>query len=152
MIYKLTIILLLNFGALALGGLFTSKGVPSEWYTSLSKAPWTPPGWTFGVAWTTIMFCFSIYMVNLWSVTEDKKTLIILYSAQWILNVGWNPTFFYYNKVLAALFLISALTILIGFFLLFYWPSMKQKSILIAPYFIWLLIATSLNGYIYLKN
>jgi len=152
MIYKLTIILLLNFGALALGGLFTSKGVPSEWYISLSKAPWTPPGWVFGVAWTTIMFCFSIYMVNLWSVTEDKKTLTILYVAQWILNVGWNPTFFYYNKVLAALFLISALTILIGFFLFFYWPSMKQKSILIAPYFIWLLIATSLNGYIYLKN
>jgi len=152
MIYKLTIFLLLNFGALALGGLFTSKGVPSEWYISLSKAPWTPPGWVFGAAWTTIMICFSIYMTNVWTATEDKRFLILLYSVQWILNVGWNPTFFYYHKVLTALLLISALTLLILFILLFYWQTLKLQSLLIAPYFIWLLIATSLNGYIFFKN
>ena len=152
MIYKLTIFLLLNFGALALGGLFTSKGVPSEWYISLSKAPWTPPGWVFGAAWTTIMICFSIYMANVWTATEDKRFLILLYSVQWILNVGWNPTFFYYHKVLTALLLISALTLLILFILLFYWQTLKLQSLLIAPYFIWLLIATSLNGYIFFKN
>ena len=152
MIYRLIIFLLLNFAALALGGLFTSKGVPSDWYISLSKAPWTPPGWVFGVAWTTIMICFSIYMANVWTLAEDKRFLILLYSSQWILNVAWNPTFFYYNKVLIALFLISALTLLILFFLLFYWQPLKLKSLLIAPYFIWLLIATSLNGYIFFKN
>ena len=152
MIYKLTIILLLNFGALALGGLFTSKGVPSDWYISLSKAPWTPPGWVFGAAWTIIMICFSIYMAKVWTAIEDKRFLIILYSAQWILNVGWNPTFFYYNKILTALILISMLTVLIGFILFFYWKTLKLESILIAPYFIWLLIATSLNGYIFFKN
>lgn len=152
MIYRLAVFLLLNFGALALGGLFTGKGVPSDWYINLSKAPWTPPGWVFGAAWTTIMICFSIYMANVWTAAEDKKFLIILYSVQWILNVGWNPTFFYYNKVLMALFLISALTVLIGFILIFYLQTMKLKSLLIAPYFIWLLIATSLNGYIFFKN
>jgi benzodiazapine receptor len=152
MIYRFTIFLLLNFGALALGGFFTSKGVSSDWYINLSKAPWTPPGWVFGAAWISIMICFSIYMAMVWIVTEDKRFLIILYSAQWILNVGWNPTFFYYNNVLTALFLIGALTGLIGFILLFYWHTLKLKSLLIAPYLIWLLIATSLNGYIYLKN
>jgi benzodiazapine receptor len=152
MINKLTIFLLLNFGALALGGIFTSKGVPSDWYISLSKAPWTPPGWVFGAAWTTIMICFSIYMANAWTLAADKRFLTILYSVQWILNVGWNPTFFYFNKVLAALLLISALTVLIGFILLFYWQTLKLKSLLIAPYFIWLVIATSLNGYILFKN
>jgi benzodiazapine receptor len=152
MIYKLVIFLLLNFAALALGGLFTGKGVPSDWYINLSKAPWTPPGWVFGAAWTTIMICFSIYMANLWTDTEDKKFLAIMYLVQWVLNVGWNPTFFYYNKVLAALFLISALTLLVGFILVFYWPTLRLKSLLMAPYFIWLLIATSLNGYIFLKN
>lgn len=152
MIYKLAIFLILNFGALALGGLFTSKGVPSDWYISLSKAPWTPPGWVFGAAWTIIMICFSIYMAKVWTVTEDKRILIILYSVQWILNVGWNPTFFYYNKVATALILIIMLTVLIGFILFFYWKTMKLESILIAPYFIWLLIATSLNGYIFFKN
>jgi tryptophan-rich sensory protein len=66
------------------------------------------------------------------------------------LNVGWNPTFFYYHNVFAGLLLIGGLTVLIGFFLFFYWPELKLKSALILPYFIWLLIATSLNGYIFL--
>ena len=152
MIRKLIIFLALNFCALMLGGLFTNIGVPSEWYSNLSKAPWTPPGWVFGAAWTAIMVCFSVYMAELWAVSKDKKFLIILYSSQWILNVIWNPTFFYYHKVLIALVIISALTVCIGLFLFFYSQTLKLKSILIAPYFIWLLIATSLNLYIYLGN
>ncbi|MEI6695660.1 MAG: TspO/MBR family protein [Bacteroidota bacterium] len=152
MIYRLIIFLALNFGALAIGGIFTNKGVPSDWYTSLSKAPWTPPGWVFGAAWTSIMICFSIYMANVWQVIDNKKLLIILFAVQWILNVSWNPSFFYYHNVLSALFVISLLTILIGYILFFYWPALKLVSILILPYFIWLLIATSLNGYILLKN
>lgn len=152
MIFRLIIFLVLNFGALAIGGLFTSKGVPSDWYAGLAKAPWTPPGWVFGAAWTTIMICFSVYMAYLWPVTKNKNLLVTLYIAQWILNVSWNPTFFYYHNVLAGLALISLLTGLVGFFLFYYHQELKFKSILIAPYFIWLLIATSLNGYIFLKN
>ena len=152
MIYRLIIFLALNFAALAIGGLFTSKGVPSDWYVVIVKAPWTPPGWVFGTAWTSIMICFGVYMAYLWPVIENKNTLIVLYAVQWIFNVGWNPTFFYYHNVLAGLLLIIGLTALIGFFLFFYWPELKLKSALILPYFIWLLIATSLNGYILLKN
>ena len=152
MIFRLAIFLTLNLGALAIGGLFTSKGVPSDWYINLHKAPWTPPGWVFGVAWSTIMICLSIYMAFLWPVNENKNLLIGIYSIQLILNIGWNPTFFYYHKVLGGLILISGLTLLIGFMLFFYFPELKLKSILILPYLIWLLIATSLNGYILLKN
>ncbi len=152
MIYKFLVFLAINFGALALGGLFTGKGVPSDWYNSLSKAPWTPPGWVFGAAWTTIMICFSLYMAKLWSVTEDKTFLVILFLIQWVLNVSWNPTFFYYHNVLTALVVICMLTLLIGFILFYYWKTLKFESIFIAPYFIWLLIATSLNGFIFFKN
>lgn len=152
MIYRLIIFLLINFGALAIGGFFTGKGVASNWYEGLEKAPWTPPGWVFGFAWTIIMICFSAYMAYLWPVIENKNLLITLFIVQWILNVGWNPTFFYYQNILAGLFLIIGLTILIGFFLFFYWPELKLKSIYIIPYVIWLTVATSLNGYILIKN
>ena len=50
MVYRIIIFLVLNFGALGIGGLFTGKGVPSEWYNELNKAPWSPPGWVFGFA------------------------------------------------------------------------------------------------------
>ncbi|MBL0310603.1 MAG: tryptophan-rich sensory protein [Bacteroidetes bacterium] len=152
MIYRLFIFLVLNFGALVIGGLFTSSGVLSDWYAGLAKAPWTPPGWVFGSAWTTIMVFFAVYMALAWPVIENKNLLIGLFAAQWILNVAWNPTFFYFHHVLVGLLLISALTILVGFILFFYWPELKLKSALVLPYFIWLLIASSLNGYILLKN
>lgn len=78
MTYRLILFLILNFGALALGGLFTNNGVNSEWYTNLNKAPWTPPGWVFGFAWTTIMICFSIYMAKAYTIVGDKNSLIAL--------------------------------------------------------------------------
>jgi tryptophan-rich sensory protein len=144
--------LTINFGALAIGAFFSGKGVPSDWYTALSKAPWTPAGWVFGAAWTAIMICFSIYMAYLWPVVENKNFLIGLFIFQWALNVSWNPAFFYYHNVLGGLFIISLLTIVIGFFLLFYSPELTFKTLLILPYLSWLIIATSLNGYILLKN
>jgi benzodiazapine receptor len=152
MTIRLIIFLTINFGALALGGFFTGKGVPSDWYVDLNKAPWTPPGWVFGAAWTFIMICFSVYMSYLWPTTEKKNLLIGLFTVQLLLNIGWNPTFFYYQNALGGLIIISGLTGLIGFMLFFYSPVIKLKSILIAPYLIWLLIATSLNAYILLKN
>ncbi|MBN2597561.1 TspO/MBR family protein [Labilibaculum sp.] len=152
MIYRLLIFLILNFTALAIAGIFTSKGVPSDWYVGIAKAPWTPPGWIFGTTWTIIMICFSIYMAYLWPSTKNKNLLIVLYVLQWILNVGWSPTFFHYHNVFAGLFLICSLTLLIGFILLHYWPELKLKSALLLPYLLWLFIATSLNGYIFFKN
>lgn len=152
LIGRILLFVLINFGALAIGSLFTNTGVASDWYTGLAKAPWTPPGWVFGAAWTTIMICFAIYMALLWPKTGNKRMLIGLYVLQLILNISWNPTFFEYRDPLTALFVISALTLLIGYFLVRYWSKLKWASLLLAPYFIWLLIATSLNGYIWLNN
>lgn len=152
MLYRIILFLIINFAALAVGGLFTGKGVPSEWYQSLLKAPWTPPGWVFGFAWTLIMISFSIYLAYLWPLIENKKVLITFFAVQWILNVIWNPTFFYFHLTFAALLIISGLTVLIGYILFYYASPLKYKSALLLPYFIWLLIATSLNAYIVLKN
>lgn len=152
MLSRLFVFLLLNFVALGIGGLFTGKGVPSEWYVSLNKAPWTPPGWVFGAAWTTIMICFSFYMAYLWPITSNKGLLIALYAVQWVLNVGWNPVFFHFHQVAAALAIIIGLTLLVGFILFFFWKDLGARSVLLLPYVIWLLIATSLNWYVLLNN
>lgn len=152
MILRVILFLVINFAALGIGGIFTGKGVPSEWYQSLSKAPWTPPGWVFGAAWATIMICFAIYMAFAFKKVKNEKVLIALFSIQWILNVLWNPVFFYFHQVALGLIIISILTILIAVFLFRYWSDLKSKSILILPYLVWLLIATSLNWYILSNN
>jgi tryptophan-rich sensory protein len=143
---------MLNFGALALGGFFTGTGVSSEWYYTINKAPWTPPGWVFGFAWTTIMLCYSMYMAYLLPRVENKRFLISIYTIQWFLNVAWNPIFFYFKQIGGGLVIIVALTMLVGYFLFKYLPLIRIWSLWIAPYFVWLLIATSLNIYLFLYN
>lgn len=144
--------LLLNFGALALGGLFTGSGVTSEWYENLNQAPWTPPGWVFGAAWTIIMFCYSIYLALSWQHIQNKTAFVQLYVFQWVLNVCWNPMFFYFHQTWFALAIILTLTFVIGIFLFSFPKEKKGIRLLMLPYFLWLLIATSLNGYICFYN
>ena len=143
--------LILNFSALEIGSLFTNSGVSSEWYQNLSKAPWTPPGWVFGVAWSSIMIFFAIYMAYLIKL-KPKKIIIILYSIQWILNIAWNPVFFYFQEITLGLICISLLTAHIILLFFKYLKEQRIKTLLLAPYGIWLIIATSLNAYIYLYN
>ena len=152
MIPRLILFLLLNFGALAVGAIFTGKGVPSDWYASLQKAPWTPPGWMFGFAWTTIMICFSVFMALLWPKTEQTTFLVGWFVLQWILNVAWNPAFFHFHYVGLALIIIILLTAVIGYMLWHAKPLLKSYTLFLLPYFVWLLIATSLNAYILIKN
>ncbi len=148
MAIRIIVFLFLNFAALGIGGIFTGPGVTSDWYQSLNQAPWTPPGWVFGFAWSTIMICFAGYMAILWKEIENKKLLIGLFGLQWILNIVWNPIFFYFRNIEFGLVSITLLTLVIGVFLFNYRKEMKWKTAFILPYFLWLLIATSLNGYI----
>ncbi|MEM8896152.1 MAG: TspO/MBR family protein [Bacteroidota bacterium] len=152
MVIRTIIFLVLNFGALAIAGYYTGDGVPSDWYTSLDKAPWTPPGWVFGFAWTTIMICFSLFMALLWPAIDGKISITMLYLVQWILNVAWSPLFFHYRFVDFALINISLLTVVVGIFLFSYKKQVAKGRWLALPYFVWLLLATSLNGYISLFN
>lgn len=143
--------LTINFGALAVGSWLMDNGPTTSWYLDLNQAPWTPPGWVFGVAWTTIMICFSIYMAFLYE-KQKSKELIGLFALQFILNVSWNFVFFNQHMTALGLINILLLTALTFYFLLRYRATLKLKSILIIPYCIWLGIASSLNLYIVLFN
>ncbi len=151
MILRGLIFLVLNFGALGIGGLFTGPGVSSNWYQELNKAPWTPPGWVFGAAWTFIMLCLTVFMTYAWTKVNDKKLLGSLFAVQWVLNIIWNPIFFHYQHILIGLVVIASLTLLLGAKLIIY-RKLKKWSLFLLPYVIWLLLATSLNAYIFIEN
>lgn len=152
MLKRILLFLVINFSALAIGGMFTNAGVNSNWYANANKAPWTPPGYMFGIAWSTIMVCFAIYMATIYPKHENKKNIITLFAIQWVLNVSWNPIFFYFHQTVLGLMTIIVLTIVVGIFLFKNCGLLKLKSLWIAPYFLWLIIATSLNAYIVLMN
>jgi tryptophan-rich sensory protein len=146
------VFLVLNFAALGIGGFLMGAGPMGDWYQNLNKAPWTPPGWVFGAAWTTIMICFAIFMGMAWNKVQNRQTLALLYGVQWVLNVSWNPVFFNFQQMLLGLVLIILLTFLVWYFIISYREEMRQKVLLIAPYGLWLVIATTLNAYAYWMN
>jgi tryptophan-rich sensory protein len=141
--------LILNFSALGFGSWLMDNGPQSEWYSNLNQAPWTPPGWVFGVAWTTIMICFSIFMAYLYTKSPTKE-VVLLFSLQFVLNVIWNFIFFNQHQIGLGLIVILLLTILIFYF--FFRFSAIQSRYLLLPYMIWLCVATSLNAYIFFNN
>lgn len=150
---KFTILfLILNFGGLALGSWLMNNGSTSNWYSQLNKAPWTPPGWVFGAAWTLIMICFSIYLSFVFTEIKQIKP-IKLFVVSWILNVSWNYIFFNKHLTVLGLVILVLLTTIICWLLFTYKAGIiKNIRFLLIPYMIWLCIATTLNAYIVLKN
>ena len=142
--YLLFVLIVLNFGALALGSFLMGRGPMDIWYQSLNKAPWTPPGWVFGAAWFTIMLCLSIALANHFSRKKDR-TLVIVYSIHLVLNITWNYLFFNQHLMLLGLIEILLLTCFVGYMMFYLGKERKLNGFLLSPYFIWLCIASSLN-------
>lgn len=153
--YKLVVFavfFIVNFGALALGSfLMGSSPIENDWYIQLNKAPWTPPGWVFGLAWSSIMILFTLFLTFQ---DEDKirsKRFISLFTLQFITNVVWNPIFFYFHWTLVGLIIIFLLFLSLVFLMLYFKP-INWRSTLLLPYLIWLTIAFSLNAYSWWMN
>ena len=143
--------IIINFSALAIGTWLMNNGPRSEWYINLNQAPWSPPGWVFGISWSSVMLLFSAFMAYLVQVDKSKKVLI-LFSVQFVLNIFWNYLFFNQHLIILGLLNILFLTFLMFYFLVTYKHKLKNKWFFVLPYCIWLIVATSLNLYIALYN
>ena len=151
---NLIFLLLVNIFALALGAAYTEPGISSDWYASLNQAPWTPPGWVFGAAWATIAITYSI-MVTYLSVSSYRH-LDEIRNWYWFsvaFNIMWNPVFFLKHWTIVGGIILIILSYLIFRLVDFTRKTMGWKVAWLGiPYFIWLMIATSLNLYIVLMN
>ena len=143
--------LIINFGGLAIGSWLMNNGPITDWYKNLNQAPWTPPSWVFGAAWTLIMICLSIYLGKLFS-EENTKKMKVIFLIQFILNVSWNYIFFNQHLVLFGLIAIILLTALLFIYFFKYSKKTGNYKFLLLPYMVWLCIATSLNLYILVHN
>ncbi|MBT8258518.1 MAG: tryptophan-rich sensory protein [Bacteroidia bacterium] len=147
----LLLFLVLNFGGLAIGNWLMNNGPSSDWYINLNQAPWTPPGWVFGAAWTLIMIFFSIYLTMAF-LRSDSRPLRWLFGIALMLNISWNYVFFNQQLTGWGLINIALLTIIIFSFFIIFNEKLKTVRLLLLPYMIWLLLASSLNAYIVFYN
>lgn len=149
---RLVAFLVLNFAALAIGGLFTGPGVADPAYQEATQAPWTPPGWVFGTAWTLVMLAYAWGCAVGLGRVSNKRKFLNLYGLQWGLNVLWNPLFFYWGRTGWAWVEISLLFVVVAWQFLWFRKEMRKAAWGLVPYLLWLLVANSLNGAFFVLN
>ncbi|HIY49954.1 MAG TPA: tryptophan-rich sensory protein [Candidatus Barnesiella excrementavium] len=146
--YLLPILLCLGVGFA--GSLFQAQSM-IEWYPLLDKSTLTPPGIAFPIAWSVIYICMGISLGRLIHHSRDR-VLFWIWGIQLVLNFLWSLFFFTLRYPLLGLVDILLLDVLVFIYTTSAYRRDKAAAWLFVPYFLWLLFATYLNGYIYLYN
>ena len=134
--------------ALSFGGLFQ----PGEWYTQLNRAPWNPPNIAFPIVWSIL---YVLIALSGWIIAKANQPLLIsLWWIQLALNAVWSWFFFGQQWILLALVDIVLILTIVGALIVRCRavPDLKTAGNLLIPYFAWLLLALSLNAYIWIYN
>lgn len=128
---------------------------PAEWYQTLDKPAWTPPGWAFPVVWTTLYLLMGTAAWLVWRESNrDKPTRgpLGVFLVQLALNAAWTPIFFGAHRIFPALVVIVALWLAILATILAFRKTSTTASWLLAPYLAWVSLATVLNYEIWRLN
>ena len=138
----------------AVGGIATAGSV-GDWYEGLDRAPWNPPGWVFGPAWTVL---YVLMAVAAWLVArvglDDPavRTALALYGAQLALNLGWSLVFFGLRRPGIAFVVILVLFAAIALTAVAFHGISPTAAWLLAPYLAWVAFAATLNAWIAFAN
>lgn len=131
----------------------SSKNEADIYTKELKQAPWAPPGWLFGPAWTTInIFLLLALQRLLQSDISGKKKLIILQSLIWV--VFFTFGYVYFNKkspVLAAVWTMSDAALAAASFIISY-KADKKLAYYYLPLLLWTVFASTVAGYQALNN
>ena len=128
---------------------------PGDWYQTLAKPDWTPPGWAFPVVWTTLYVLMGTAAWMVWRKRGDNRGArgaLTLFVFQLLFNAAWTPTFFGAQQILAALVVIVVLWFAVLATLLAFRKVSGTAALLLVPYLVWVTIATALNFEIWRLN
>jgi len=140
-------LLLVVGGGLAIG--FVTQ--PGQWYESLRKPWFNPPGWLFGPVWTMLYVMIAIAGWRIYQIAP-KSGAMAAWAAQLALNFLWSPVFFGAQRPGAALIVLIALLAAIIAFIALSWPRDRLSAALFLPYAAWVSFAFLLNAAIWRLN
>ncbi|MCY7279636.1 MAG: tryptophan-rich sensory protein [Sphingomonas bacterium] len=128
-------------------GVVFNSGFDNGWYAALQKPAFQPPGWVFGVMWTTLYTMLGIALAAILNEPESKqrKLALSLFAAQLTLNFAWSPVFFGFGMIDLALVLIIVMLLLAVATANLFRQIRPVAGWLMLPYLLWLCIATALN-------
>lgn len=146
---KLAVTIVICQMAGIIGSVFTAPNV-GGWYADIAKPWFTPPGWLFAPAWTTL---FVLMGISLYLAYENKAKIgLYLFGVQLSLNVLWSALFFGMQNPFLAFAEIVMLWFAILATILAFYKSSKKAAYLLVPYLAWVTFASVLNYSVWMLN
>lgn len=135
----------ISLGAGILGSLL-APGIGMS-YASMEKPPLSPPGWVFPVVWTVLYVLMGIAAYRIWihPSGEDRRTALLYYGVQLVVNILWPLIFFEWEAYWLAFFWL----LLLWYLVFVTWRKFREldrrAGMLFVPYLVWLTFAAYLN-------
>lgn len=127
----------------------------NNWYQTLIKPSWSPPGWLFGPVWTVLYVIIAISFGTVFYRTFTGKLswwVALPFALNLVFNFAFTPLQFgLKNNLLASLDILLVLGTLIWAMMAIY-PQMRWVAWINVPYLLWVSFATILQLTITVMN
>ncbi len=153
-LFRLIISIIICQMAGIIGSALTTSSL-SEWYPTLIKPSFTPPGSTIGLIWIILFTLMGVSLFLVWREVPGNpaaRTALYVFAAQLVVNVLWNAAFFGLRSPQSGLFVIAVLWILILATIVKFWPINRTAALLLVPYIAWVSVAAYLNYALWALN
>jgi benzodiazapine receptor len=136
---------------IGVGGLISVTTAPGEWYASLDKPPFNPPGWVFGPVW---FFLYVLIAIAGWRtfLRAPNSAAMKFWYGQMVLNWLWTPVWFTLHLLWPAFIVIIGIWGAIVAFMVASRKTDPLSSWLFLPYLAWVSFAALLNLSIAILN
>ena len=135
----------------AIGALIGMSFTPGEWFESLNKPFFNPPGYLFGIVWPILYLLVAIAGWRVFS-SEGEMPGWGLWVSQMLLNFAWSPVFFGAHQIFWAMWVLVATLVLSLSFMATNWHRDRIAALCFVPYVAWLSLAFALNFSIWGMN
>lgn len=119
-----------------------------NWYSTIIKPSWSPPGWLFGPVWIFLYVLIAISFVKVFLMGWKKEISFIVvlpFILNLIFNFAFTPLQFgLKNNLLAAIDILLVLGTLIWMMISIY-PHAKWIAYIQIPYLLWVSYASILQ-------
>lgn len=147
------VIPLITIATAVLGSVLTSRNM--DWYKTINKPSWTPPGSVIGTVWTILFTLITISAIIVWNSPNRPQmitAIVIAFIINAILNVLWSVLFFGFHQMYAAIFECALLAVSILVLIYLIWPISIIAALLLVPYVLWVSFATYLTYSVWKLN
>ncbi len=148
-LFLLSLVFLIQY----MGAFFTGSS-SQQWYYSLNKPSWTPKQEVFTPIWTFLYLIVAAVAYFLWKEkpSSNRKKALFFWGLQLLANGLWSFSFFYFQNITLALWNLGLIVVLV--LILFHYAKKvsSMASVLLLPFFLWLLYAFCLNFSIWMQN